>query len=141
MNFFQYFFCNQYAEIKGRGGDPRKAQWNTIVLSASLITLYIIIAFVVYGYFNPGFLETNLSLGGMSGRSIGRFLAAVVGIVVYLTLRFLIGNKTWYDQTVEQFDRMPPEEQKRVAKKGIQYFVIASLPVITFIGWALISVF
>ena len=141
MNFFQYLFCNQYAEIKGRGGDPRKAQWITIILSAVLITLYIVIAFVVYGYFYPGFLEKNLSMGDISGRSIGRSLALAVSLVTFFTLKSLIGSKSWYHQTVQQFNRMLPEEQKRIAKKGIQYFVIASLPVFIFIVWALISVF
>ena len=141
MNFFQYLFCNQYAEIKDRGGDGRRAQANTLILSAVLISLYIIIVFLAYDYLYPGFVEKNLSMSGMNGRSIGRFLAAVISLIVFFTLKFLIGNKTWYDQTVEQFTRMLPEEQKRVAKKGIQYFVIASLPVAIFIGWALISVF
>ena len=141
MNFFQLLFCNQYAEIKGRGGDPRKAQLNTLILSGALITLYIIIAAIIYAYLSPGFVEKNFSMSGMSGKSIGRTLAAAFSLVVFFTLKILIGNKTWYDQTVEQVNRMLPEEQKRVAKKGIQYFVIASLPVFIFIVWALISLF
>jgi len=140
MIFFQYLFYNQYAEIKGRGGDPRRAQLNTLILSAVLITLYVILTFVVYDHFYPRFLEKNLSMGA-SGRNIVRTLALAISLVVFFTLRFLIGNKTWYDQTVERFDRMAPEEQQRVAKKGIRYFVLASLPVVIFIMWALISIF
>jgi hypothetical protein len=141
MNFFQYLFCNQYAEISGRGGDGRKAQMNTLILSAALITLYIIIAFVVYGRFFPGYLEKNLSMAGMSGKNTGRLLAVVIGIIVFFMLKFFIGTKTWYDQTVKQFNGMLPEEQKRTGKKGLRYFFIAALPVIIFMVWALASLF
>ena len=141
MFFFLYLFYNQYAEIKGRGGDTRKAQLNMLILSAALITMYIILAFVVYGYFYPWFLERNLSVAGMSGRTIGRFLAGAMGLIVFFSLRSMIGNKSWFDQAVTQYEKMPTEEQKRVAKKGIQYFVLASLPVAGFIIMALLSVF
>jgi hypothetical protein len=141
MNFFQYLFCNQYAEINGRGGNTRQAQINTILLSTVLITLYIVIAFVVYDQFYPGFLEKRFSSGYANGKTAGRFLAAVIGLMVFFVLKFFIGTKHWYDKTVEQYTGMLPEEQKRTSKKGIRYFFIAALPVIVFIVWALISVF
>jgi hypothetical protein len=141
MNFFEYLFCNQYAEISNRGGNARKAQLNTIILSAALITLYIVLAFVAYGQLNPGYLEKIFSLGFVNGKAAGRFLGLTVGLVVFFILKFFIGSKEWYDKTVEQYNGMSPEEQKRASKKGIRYFFIASIPVIVFIMWALISVF
>lgn len=141
MNFFQYLFCNQYAEINDRGGNTRKAQFNTILLSTVLITLYIVIAFVVYDRFYPGFLEKHFSSGYANGKTAGKFLAAVIGLAVFFVLKILIGTKRWYDKTVEQFTGMLPDEQKQISKKGIRYFFIAALPVIVFILNALISVF
>src|SRR5258705_13124303 len=136
MNFFQSLFCNQYAEIKARGGDVTKAQLNTILLSTVLITLYIVIIFMLYGRLNPGFLERSFSTSNLSGRTVGRLLAAIVGLMVFILMRRAIGSKAWYDKTVNEFERMRPEEQKETTKKGIRYFMLVSLPVAVFILWA-----
>lgn len=141
MNFFQYLFCNQYAEISNRGGDSSKAQMNTILLSTALFTLYIVIIFVVYGRYHPGYLEEHFSMGRMNGKAVGSFLAAVIGLIVFFILRYFIGSKGWYERTVEQFNALHREEQKKISKKGIWYFFIAALPVILFIIWIFISVF
>ena len=74
MFFFQYLFYNQYAEISRRGGNARQAQFNTIILSAVLITMLTIVGFIAYDQFYPGFLEKNFSMGGIGGKAVGRFL-------------------------------------------------------------------
>ena len=140
MNFFQYMFCNQYAEISGRGGDGRKAQVNTIILSTALITMYIILVVVAYGRFNPGVPDKLFSFGSMDGKAGGRFLAACLSLIVFFALKFRIGSRAWYDRTVNLYNGMLPEQQKTAAKKGKRYFLIVSLPVVSFILWALLSV-
>lgn len=141
MIFFQFLFYYQYAEISGRGCNGRKAQMNTLILSAALITMYIVIAFVVFAQFNPGYLERNLSMGNINGKFTGRLLAIVIGLIVFFMLKIVIGSKTWYDQTVARYNGMLPEEQKRAGKMGIRYFLIASVPVVVFMLWALSSLF
>ena len=112
-----------------------------MLLSTVLITLYIVILFVFYGKTNPGFLERSFAAGNMSGRTVGRLLAAIIGLMVFVLMRAAIGSKAWYEKTVSEFEGLAPEEQKRVAKKGIRNFMVAFLPVAVFIMWALISVF
>lgn len=141
MDFFQYLFCNQYAEIKGRGGDQTKAQLNTMLLSTILITLYVMIIFIIYGRWNPGFLERSFAVGKTSGRTVGRLLAAMVSLMVFFLMKAAIGSRAWYEKTVSEFEAIAPEEQKRVAKQGIRYFLLAFLPVAALLLWALLSVY
>jgi hypothetical protein len=138
MFFFQYLFYNQYAEISRRGGNSRQAQFNTIILSTALITMLIIVCFIVYGKFYPGFREKNLSMGGIGGKAVGRLMAAVIGVIMFFILKFFIGSKEWYNRMVDQFEMLGREEQDCVSKKGLRYFFIAALPVIGFIIWALV---
>jgi len=141
MTILQCLLCNQYAEISKRGGDARKAQLNTLLLATALITLLLIIAFVFYDKLNPGFLYKYLGGSSMRGKDIGRLLGAVVGVIIFILLKVTIGQKTWYDKTIEEFNNYSEEEQKRISRKGIRYFFIASLPVILFILDALFSLF
>ena len=138
MFFFQYLFYNQYAEISRRGGNAKQAQFNTIILATALITLLIIISFIIYNRFYPGFLEKNFTPGGMSGKAVGQLLGAVIGVIVFFILKFLIGSKSWYEKMVDQFEVLGRKGQDRLSKKGLRYFFIAALPVLGFIIWALV---
>jgi hypothetical protein len=139
MNFFYYLFFNQYAEIKGRKGDVSKAQLNTILLSTALLTVYIVIIFVIYGEMNRGFFEKYFKIGSLSGRTVGKLFAVIAGAIVFFLLKAAIGTKKWFNAAVASFEGMSPEMQKATAKKGAQYFLFASIPVILLIGWAIIS--
>jgi len=97
MNFFQSLFCNKYATSSGKGGDARIAQVYTIIVSAGLITLYVLIIPVVYARFNPHQPGADL----VNSKAAGKFLAFGISLVVFFTVRFLIGTKEWYDKTVE----------------------------------------
>ena len=141
MNFFQCLLCNQYLEIYKRGGNVRKSQINMLLLSTVLITLSIILAFIIYDHFYPGFLIKYFGSARLRGKDTGRLLGAVMGVVVFIFLKLTIGTKRWYDDTIEQFNSKSEEEQERIAKKGLRYFVIAFLPVIIFMLNALISMF
>ncbi|MES1219315.1 MAG: hypothetical protein ABUT20_27675 [Bacteroidota bacterium] len=141
MNFFQCLLCNQYAEISKRGGDARKGQLNLLLLCTVLITLYIILAFIVYDSFYPGFLIKKFGGLGMQGKAIGRLLAVVIGVVVFILLKQTIGKKIWYDATIEKFNSMSQEEQDSTRRKGVRYFFIAFIPVILFMVKAIFSVF
>lgn len=137
----QSLLCNQYAEISKRGRDARKAQLNTLVLSIVLITLLIITAGIFYDKLNPGFLNKYLGGFGMRGKDIGRFLAAMIGIVIFFLLKLTIGKKNWYDKTIDEFNSKSEEEQKRISWKGILYFFLLSIPVIAFMTDAIFSIF
>jgi hypothetical protein len=100
--------------------------------------MLIIISFIAYDKFYPGFLQKNFSMGDMGGKTVGRFLGAVIGVIVFFILKFFIGSKHWYDRMVDQFEMLNQEEQDRLSKKGLWCFLIASLPVIGFIIWALL---
>ena len=141
MNFFQYLFCNQYAKIKEKGGDERRAQFFTIIISTGLISLYIILIVVVYGRTNPPYLEKLLSWGMANNQRFAWFFAAVTNLTVFYSLKYFIGSKDWYAKTVEQYKNLLPEEQKQISKRGARYVFVASLPVIIFVMWAVISVF
>lgn len=141
MTLLQCLFCNQYAEISKKGGDARKAQLNTLLLATVLITLLIITAFVFYDRLNPGFLNKYLGGLGIRGKDIGRLASAIVGVIIFFLLKFTIGQKSWYDKTIEEFNYQSEEEQKRISRKGIRFFFIASLPVIAFILDAIFSIF
>jgi hypothetical protein len=137
MNFFQSVFWNQYATISRRNGNTRIAQFYTILVSASLITLYLLIIAALYARLNPYQAEADL----INSESSGKLLAAGAGLVIFFTVRFLIGSKEWYEKTVELFLAMNAAEQQRAAKKGGRYLFIASLPVVIFILWLLASLF
>ncbi len=141
MNFFQCLLCNQYAEISKRGGDARKAQLNMLLLSTVLITLYIILAFIYYDRFHPGFLNKYFNGNGLRGKDTGRLIGAVLGVIIFVLLKLTIGKKSWYDKTIEKFNGISEEEQKRTAQKGLRYFNIAFIPILLFMLTALLSLF
>ena len=141
MTLLQCLLCNQYADISKRGGNASKAHLNTLLLSTALITLLIITAFVFYDQLSPGFLNKYLNGLGMRGKDIGRLLGAIVGVIIFFLLKLAIGKKSWYDKTIEEFNNYSVEEQKRISRRGIRFFLIASLPVIFFILDAIFSVF
>jgi len=77
----------------------------------------------------------------MRGKDIGRFLAAIVGVIVFLLLKRTIGKKSWYDDTIEEFNNSDEDKQKRISRKGIRFFFIGSLPIILLMLAAIFSVF
>jgi hypothetical protein len=100
------------------------------------MTLWLIIAIILYDYIQPGFLRNNFAVAGLSGKNTGKFLGVVFGVIIFLCLKFSIGTKNWYDKTIDQFRSLNEEEQKKISKKGIRFVIIGFIPVMLGIVWA-----
>ena len=137
MNFFQYVFCNQYAAIGNRSVNTRFAQFYTIIFSAGLATMYLLIIAVLYARLNPHQAEADL----ITSKPTGVLFGSGTALVVFTTVRLMIGSKEWYDTAVAQYRDMNPEQRQRAARKGGRYLFIASLPVAVFILWLIASLF
>jgi len=141
MTPFQCLLCNQYAEITKNGRDGRKAQLNTLMLLTVMFTLWVVIMMLLYDYIHPGFLRENVIVEGLSGKAIGRLLGCIVGVIIFICLKLTIGTKNWYNKTIEEYNSLPEEEQTRISKKGIRFFIIGFIPIMIGIVLAFTTVF
>jgi hypothetical protein len=59
------------------------------------------------------------------------FASAIVEVVIFFLLKLTVAKK-WYEKPLKNSMIWVKKNKKRISRKGISFFVIASLPVIIF---------
>jgi hypothetical protein len=121
MNVFEALICNQYAELKLKGKGP-SAKINGVMLIALSWLLYFISFLFLLNLLGFDAFKA-ISRHGLSGRSTGKLLGALLLAVFYALVHFLYGRQQKFDAIIQQFDSLSEMEQKAVSKKGLYYFL------------------
>lgn len=129
MNIFKALYCNQYYELKPQGKEASARSNGTRLLTVSM-ALNIITLVVVIMVFSEDFTEAFGDVikdvfGRRTGRSVGKIVALVPFLISLPLIRYTLGRESSYNALIKYFEGLSPEAQKRISKKGLQYFVMS----------------
>lgn len=121
MNVCEALICNQYAELKLKGKGPSAKTNGVMLIAVSWMLYFISVFFLLYLLGFDAFKA--ISTNGLSGRSTGKLVAAVLLAGFYGLVYLLYGRQQKFDAITQRFDSLSSEEQKAISKKGLYYFI------------------
>ena len=133
MTFLEALYGSQYQEIKSKNGDTTKARFNAnLFLSAFVMLLFfilIVILATIFPNLNLGFTKFIKSIFGYStGKTIGRLIALPAFFIIYISIKFTLGNKIRFEKTVTTFLLYSEEEKNKANKKIlIPFFILIGI--------------
>lgn len=138
MNLFKALYCNQYYELEPKGKGEEANMYGTRLLTIALV-FNVISCFILLMLLSPDFLDWWDDLlkdlfGRRQSRVVGKLVALVPFVVVYPMVRFSLGTEANYSRLIERFKSLPAEDQKRISRKGLYYFLASTgLVIVCFI--------
>ena len=143
MNALKALYCNQYYELKPKGKEASARDNGTRLLTVS-VALNIIFLVVLMMVFSEGFVDAFEDIlkdifGRRRSRSLGKFVALIPFLISYPLIRYTLGRQESYDSLIEYFDQLSPDAQKRISKKGLNYFIASMIGFA--VAFALIMIF
>ncbi|MCB9235157.1 MAG: hypothetical protein H6581_26110 [Bacteroidia bacterium] len=129
MNLLQAVYCNQYYELNPKGKGPAARQNGNMLVTVALVfnffTLMVLLAVLVPGFAHFWDHLFRDLFGDLGGRTIGRIIAAVPLALCYPLVRFTLGTQEKFDQMIQTYEGLDPEEQKRISNRGMIYFFVS----------------
>ncbi len=126
MNLLQSLYCNQYLDLKKQGKEYAANKNGNIIVTVALLcnvlTMFFLLAFLSNVFADVMGDTVRNFFGGSSGKTIGRLIAIILMLIIYPVVTNTVGKKENYDSTIAEFEVLPAEEQKAVAKRGLIYF-------------------
>ena len=119
----------QYARLKEGHPSSTSPTSGNIVLAVCLTMLVCSITITLY-LLLPAFADSIDDLlkdlfGRSSGKTIGRLIGIFLIILIYPIIKFTIGTKEKFDQTMTDFESMSDEDKEKTAKKGKLFFILS----------------
>ena len=130
MRILETIYYSQYYELKKSGKDPLKGRLNGTLLSATIIILNItsvgIILFKIAPYLRIVRWLKNLFTGyDGSGKMLGKFIAAILLIVIGGILWLTIGSERSYNKIAEKYMLLHEEAQQKTIKQSLFIFLFS----------------
>ena len=123
MNILKQLYCNQYYELKPKGKGESALENGTALVSIMLVLIALAIFFILVSIF-PNMEDRFEDLfGHRSGKTIGRFIAAVFFIICYISVKLTLGKKEAFNKTITEFEALDRLAQKRISQNGLVYFI------------------
>ena len=130
MNPIKALYWNQYFELAPKGKEhTARTNGNVLVAISLSMNLFGLIALLVillphFGHDLDHLVKDIFGRG--AGRSAGKIIAIIPIAAFYGMLYFTLGSESGFTKIVEAGKSLSDDDQKKVSKKGIIYF-IASL--------------
>ncbi len=128
MNILKQLYCNQYYELKPQGKEASALDNGTKLVTIALVLYALSISFLLILIFPDlkDFFEDILQdiFGRRSGRTIGQIIAALFFASFYFLVKLTLGKKESYENTIAEFETLVEEEQKKISKNGLIFFVL-----------------
>ncbi|HOP22620.1 MAG TPA: hypothetical protein PK055_00610 [Gammaproteobacteria bacterium] len=127
MNLFKAIYCNQYFELKPKGKE-NSAKKNGTVLSAIALLLYFFSVFFILLLLFPDLgREIEGVFKDVFGRRTGRLAAKIsVGVIMvlcFIIVKFTLDKDSVYNKTITEFESMSGEQQAKISKQGLIFFI------------------
>ncbi|KOR32525.1 hypothetical protein TI05_06735 [Achromatium sp. WMS3] len=58
-------------------------------------------------------------------------------LIVYPLIRYTIGTEAYYVKMITKFENLSQEEQQRISKLGLNYFILSLVMSLIAVGWML----
>lgn len=132
MNILESVYCYlQYEKIKE--GKPVSYDVRTgNTLTALSLVMLIFGAFFLIITISPNAADVmedffKAIFGRTAGKAIGQFLIIFLLAITYPLIIRTIGTQENFERITEEFLKMQPQEQEKIAKKGSTFFIFSIL--------------
>jgi len=127
MNLLKGIYCNQHYELKPKGKAAAARVNGTGLVTVALALNFFALLFLFF-MISPDFADFLEDLrkdifGRSRGRNVGRIVAIVPFGIIYLLVRFTMGQPKTYAKIIAQFERLSNDEQKLISNRALRYFL------------------